>query len=129
MLEVYAICDLAWLGHNDYDRCVAFPDEAPPERTSETVARFPRSPNNDLVCVLCSGDPQYLGRRVPTGIDKRKVDTLIRSELLRLPSQMLCPLAGELVARHKTRTCHCRRSCLDPCPCCPSDEHRHGPAA
>jgi hypothetical protein len=107
MLEVYAICGLAWLGHNDYDRCVASADEAPPERTSEPVARLPRSTNNDLVCVLCIGDPQYLGRRVPTGIDKRKVDTLVRSESLRLPSQLLCPLAGELVARYKTRTGHC----------------------
>jgi hypothetical protein len=113
-------------GHNDYDGCVSFSDKASSERTGETVASFPRSPNNYLVCVMSTGGPQYLGGGLPSGMNKRKVDTLISAELLRLLSKLLGPVAPDLVARYKTGTGHCRRSCLDCWPGSRGDEHRHG---
>ena len=53
----------------------------------------------------------------PPGMNERKMDTLIGSELPGLLSQMLCPLARDLVDRHKHCAGHGRRSCLESCPC------------
>jgi hypothetical protein len=84
-------------GHDDDDRCTAFSDKPPTQRSRKVVASLGGAPNDEQIGVVGVGNPQELSGCVPLGMDERDVDTVVMTVGADLIAQSLCLIGHRLL--------------------------------